>query len=204
MDGAARSPTPTEAVELRYCRPSRAGVAPDERRTWASSSPRTSRSTSWPTTPSGPSSRAFRDQLLDSWFVIPSVAMREATRDREADIVLLHHELGVVLIEVKGHRMAIKDGTWVGQEGTPLDPQPIDQAKENAYALRRRLRKASPTLEHLRIEYGVALPNTRSMDGHLPPDVVGAQVLMAPDLQRGQRRHRGARPVPRPVPPTRP
>jgi len=125
---------------------------------------------------------AFCDQLFDSWFVIPSVAMRDASRDREADIVLLHPELGVVLIEVKGHRMRIKDGTWVGHEDTPLNPQPIDQAKDNAYALRRRLRKVSPSLEHLRIEYGVALPNTRSMEGDLPPDVVGAQVLMAPDL----------------------
>ncbi len=77
--------------------------------------------------------------------------------------------------------MSIRDGVWVGQEGTALSPQPIDQARDNAYALRRRLRTV-PGLERVEVEYGVALPNTRTMEGDLPPDVVGAQVLMAPDL----------------------
>ena len=125
---------------------------------------------------------AFCDQLLDSWYVIPDVGMRAPDRDRQTDIVLLHHDLGIVLIEVKGHRMSIRDGVWVGQEGTPLKPQPIDQAKGNAYELRRRLRKEIPGLEHLEVEYGVALPNTRSIEGDLPPEVIDAQVLIAPDL----------------------
>jgi hypothetical protein len=125
---------------------------------------------------------ALRDQLMDSWFIIPSLDMRGDTRDREADIVLLHHDLGVVLIEVKGHRMAVRDGVWVGEQGTPLKPQPIDQARDNAYELRRRLRKL-PGLEHIQVDYGIALPNTRSIDGQLPLEVDDVQVLTAVDLQ---------------------
>jgi hypothetical protein len=124
---------------------------------------------------------AFCDQLLDSWFVIPNLGMRSEERDHEADIVLLHHDLGVVVVEVKGHRMAIRDGVWVGEEGTPLKPQPIDQAKRNAYELRRHLRKL-PGLEHVEVEYGIALPNTREVLGGLPIEIVPAQVLAAPDL----------------------
>jgi hypothetical protein len=125
---------------------------------------------------------ALCNQLMDSWFIIPSLDMRGDTRDREADIVLLHHDLGVVLIEVKGHRMAIRDGVWVGEAGRPLKPQPVDQARGNAYALRDRLREL-PGLERLQVEYGIALPNTRSIDGQLPMEIDAVQVLMAGDLQ---------------------
>lgn len=130
---------------------------------------------------------AFCHQLRDSWCVIPSVGMRDPSRDREADIVLVHPEMGVVLVEVKSHRMKIRDGVWFGQEGTALNPQPIEQSKDNAYALRRRLR-ALPGLDHLEVEYGVALPNTRSIEGDLPMDVVREQVLLAPDLSEANDR----------------
>jgi hypothetical protein len=55
--------------------------------------------------------------------------------------------MGVVVVEVKGHRVGIRDGIWIGQEGTPLKPQPLDQAKNNSMALQRLIRREIPGLE---------------------------------------------------------
>ncbi|MCD9623930.1 NERD domain-containing protein [Rhabdothermincola salaria] len=129
--------------------------------------------------------RALVDGLFDSWLVIPDVGLHTKAKDHQSDIVLVHPEMGVVLLEVKGHRMAIRQGQWVGQEGTPLKPQPVAQAKDNAYALRRRIRKEVDGLDHLEVEYGIALPNTRAVDGNLPTDVDPAQVLVSENLAGG-------------------
>lgn len=127
---------------------------------------------------------ALVDGLFDSWFVIPDVGMHSHDRDRQTDIVLLHHDMGVVLLETKGHRMSIRGGQWLGQEGTPLTPQPMAQAKDNAYTLRNRIRRL-PGLEQIFVEYGIVLPNTRAIDGQLPMEVHDAQVLLSADLASG-------------------
>lgn len=37
-----------------------------------------------------------------------------------------------------------------------MEPQPLDQARNNAYALRRRIRAFHPTLANVRVEYGAS------------------------------------------------
>jgi hypothetical protein len=86
-----------------------------------------------------------------------------------------------VVIEVKGHRVEVRDGIWCHQ-GRPMDPPPLDQARRNAYALRDRLIQERSDLEGLRTSYGVALPNTVAFDGQLPIDTIREQVLTAPEL----------------------
>ena len=124
---------------------------------------------------------ALVDGLYDSWFVIPDVGMHGTDKDRQTDLVLVHPDMGVVLLETKGHRMAIRAGQWIGEEGTPLKPQPMAQAKDNAYDLRGRLRRI-PGLDRIEVEYGVVLPNTRALEGDLPQETHPAQVLLSADL----------------------
>jgi hypothetical protein len=124
----------------------------------------------------------FRDQLNDGWIIIPNVGLWDDRRDRELDIVLVHHSFGVADIEIKAHRVEIRDGVWRGA-GRPLEPQPDWQARTNAYALRDRLRGESESLQHLEVENGIALPNTDEMIGTLPPGLNRAQILTATDLQ---------------------
>src|SRR5690606_39050254 len=66
--------------------------------------------------------------------------------------------------------------------GAPMGPQPHEQARENAYALRRRIRAFHPTLARVRVEYAVAFPNVVDIRGHLPVDVDRTQILTSTDL----------------------
>lgn len=127
---------------------------------------------------------AFRDGLTDGWLILPDVGLR-ANRDHQLDLVLVHQDWGVVNIEVKGHRMQVRDGVWC-TAGSRLEPQPMHQAKDNAYALRRTLRAVGGDLAHLNVEYGVALPNTPAIDGVLPADTDAVQILTAPSLDEPQ------------------
>ncbi len=124
---------------------------------------------------------AFRDGLGDRWLILPDVGIAEH-RDRQCDVVLVNEDVGILDVEVKGHKVAVREGEWVSN-GKPLKPQPFAQARENAYALRRVLRPAAPGLEHLGVEYAVAFPNTRTVKGRLPPDVKAAQVLTDHSLE---------------------
>ena len=138
---------------------------------------------------------ALRDGLSDAWLIIPNVAIRGRQRDYEIDVVLLHSTYGIVVIEVKGHDVEIREGRWYSH-GSLMEPQPLDQARTNAYALRDLIRAELPDLQHLRVEYGVALPNTSAIEGRLPPGVDEVQVATAPRLDDVSRVRRGARVLP--------
>jgi hypothetical protein len=126
--------------------------------------------------------RSLLDQLRDGWYVIPDVAM-VGDRDRQTDIVIAHARDGVAVIEVKGHRVRIEQGVWKDGD-VPMSPQPLAQAQDNAYDLRRRLRAAHPSLGHARVEWAVALPNTTGIEGRLPPGVDRRQVLTCDRLEQ--------------------
>ena len=79
---------------------------------------------------------SLRDRLSDGWLVIPNVGLT-GQRDRQIDIVIAHEREGVAVIEVKGHRAKIRGGLWCS-DGKPLEPQPLSQARDNAYELRNR------------------------------------------------------------------
>jgi len=124
---------------------------------------------------------AFRDRLNDGWFIVPSLAIH-STYDYELDVVLVHKDYGIIDIEVKGHRIHLEGGVWKDSQGA-LDPQPMDQARKNAYKLRQLLRDRFPgELDYLAVHFGVALPNTRAISGSLPPGYTINQILTGPDL----------------------
>ncbi len=127
---------------------------------------------------------ALRDRLTDGWLIIPDVGLT-GHRDRQTDIVIAHQREGVAVIEVKGHRVRIDGGLWCAH-GRPMETQPLAQARDNAYALRDRLRRAHPSLGHVDVEYAVAFPNTAELKGSLPPDVDATQVLLCPALEHPQ------------------
>jgi hypothetical protein len=125
---------------------------------------------------------SFITGLYSNWLIIPSVGVRDGDGQHETDIVLIHPDMGVMLVEVKGHRVAIREGIWYGQEGTPLNPQPIKQALDNAKSLERLIRRNVEGLERLEVVFGLAFPNTKEIKGDLTPDINATQVLVAGDL----------------------
>lgn len=125
----------------------------------------------------------LRDGLTDGWLILPDVAL-QTHRDHQLDVVLVHEGWGIVDLEVKGHRMQLRDGGWYA-EGSRLPTQPTDQARANAYALRSRLRALGGDLAHVEVAYGIALPNTAGIDGDLG-GIDRRQVLTAADLEDPQ------------------
>jgi hypothetical protein len=125
---------------------------------------------------------ALCDRLTDGWLVFPSVRLSGDDRDYEMDVVIAHERDGIAVIEVKGHRPRIVEGRWwAGSQ--QMQPQPLDQARENSYALRNRIRRFHPSLARIRVEHAVAFPNVASIRGTLPTDVHETQVLTLPDLE---------------------
>ena len=127
---------------------------------------------------------ALRDRLTDGWMIIPDVGLA-GDRDRQMDIVIAHELEGIAVIEVKGHTPTIRNGIWYAH-GSPMEPQPLQQASGNAYALRDRLRAIGPELSNLYVEYGVAFPNALEVTGQLPPSVKATQILTSRSLEDPQ------------------
>jgi hypothetical protein len=124
---------------------------------------------------------ALVEQLTDGWLIFPNFSYRNH-RDHEIDVVLLHEIDGIVVLEVKGHKVRLNGGIWYGDSG-PLKPQPFAQAKDNAFKLRKMLEQKDKQLfEGLPVRYGVIFPNTTSFTGDLPAAIRREQLFLGSDL----------------------
>ncbi|MCO5298052.1 MAG: NERD domain-containing protein [Fimbriimonadaceae bacterium] len=130
---------------------------------------------------------ALRDSLEDRYTVFHSLAWKDATRrgdpaqDREADFVVCHPDLGVMVVEVKGGIVAYDPDTreWSstsrsGHVSTIKDP--FRQARDTSYGLERQLRKMVSQSGSLRVFHAVCFPHcaVRAADlpGDGPPEIV--------------------------------
>ena len=135
---------------------------------------------------------ALRDQLPEPFVVYHSASWLikepgQAPRDGEADFVVAHPELGIMVIEVKGGGIRRAGGTWesVDRNGTAHRiKDPFRQVADEMHDLRRiaSARQDWPAHE-VRFCRAVAFP-----DSHLRP---GADAGRA-----GGDRHRRGRPPP--------
>ncbi|MCB0977498.1 MAG: NERD domain-containing protein [Acidimicrobiales bacterium] len=125
---------------------------------------------------------AFRDRLNDGWLILPDVGFQGTKQEHQLDVVLIHSGIGIIDIEVKSHRMSIIEGRWCDNRKKEVIRQPPVQAKDNAYGLRALLRAEFPSLPHLQVPYGIALPNTAQIKGALGPELQPCQVLLSGDL----------------------
>jgi len=132
--------------------------------------------------------RALAQDLSDEWLVLPSVSLwkdpsggRKA--DFEIDVLLVHARDGMVVLEVKGYQdqhLEVRNGQWFAR-GRPINKDPVQQARSNAYELRDQLRVRQPDRFALleRPAYAVVLPNIAERPAGLPPK---ANLLTANDL----------------------
>lgn len=83
-------------------------------------------------------------KLSDDWKIIHSVAWLgsrgKRIGDGEADFVLLHREYGVVVVEVKGGRIDVKNGIWISKDHVG-DVHEIKNPFEQATASKVNLHK---------------------------------------------------------------
>ncbi len=119
---------------------------------------------------------ALIGRLSDDWIVIPNFMFRHEHADGESDVVLVHPKHGVVVIEVKGGRISIEKGRWIGTE-----KDPVVQMRHNSYAIRDLLRRETGN-QFLHVRSGVWLPAVTKVKGKLPAGLTYEQLLLAADL----------------------
>jgi len=115
--------------------------------------------------------KQFEMQLSDSFIVMHSVKWimrdrRHHDHDGEIDFLLVHRELGLLVLEVKGGRIRVEGATgrWYTKnrldQETQLKTNPFDQAEKNLYNLKEKLAEAPKTRPFFyRLQRGVALPD---------------------------------------------
>lgn len=124
----------------------------------------------------------FREKLSDEYIVVHSV--RWITRDPrrygpvgEADFVIAHAKLGILVLEVKGGGVHLDAGKWytinAAGEKDPLDKDPIVQADKSVYALLDHLKRNEATQRYTYpIYHAVAFPDIEvSPKKSLRPDI---------------------------------
>lgn len=120
-------------------------------------------------------------------FVRVGILDAEANRDRELDFLVIHPELGLVIVEVKGRGVEPKGERWIrrlsdGREET-LDESPGEQLRAQQYALLKHLHSSGlgfvPQVTRV-----LALPVLPlAEDASLGPDLPACRVLTGAKLQ---------------------
>ena len=119
------------------------------------------------------------DQLDDSWVVIPNIGVKIDNNDAEIDIGVASPDRGLVVIEVKGGVISIRDGQWF-QYDKRIKRSPAEQVMKAKHALVRRLGGMGfplPTIVDVvclpdvrntpEIGIGPELPLNRVLDGNV-------------------------------------
>jgi hypothetical protein len=83
---------------------------------------------------------ALRDALPDGWTAWHSLRLRDTDNVfLEGDFVVASPTFGLLVLEVKGGRVELRDGRWL-QNDAPMKKPPLRQALDFVHALARRLK----------------------------------------------------------------
>ena len=115
-------------------------------------------------------------------------AAGQAARDGEADFVVAHPEMGVLVLEVKGGRIGHDQvsGEWHstdrGEHRHPIR-DPFAQARQSHHALLHKLEE-HPVIRrfYIKIGHGVVFPDSANPHRALVPDAEPAIMVFAEDL----------------------
>ena len=101
----------------------------------------------------------LRDQLSDSWKIIPRLELATEKRSHEIDVLIFHEKYGVIGIEVKGGQVSLQDGIWTAGKRT-LEESPSVQSRNSCRALKKKLQKNVLSLRKIKIHSAVAMPES--------------------------------------------
>ncbi len=117
---------------------------------------------------------ALRKHLPDGWTAWHSLKLRISGRwEGEGDFVVAAPDRGLVVFEVKGGVITLKDGRWY-QNSKLLDPAPRDQALRFARRLAEKIRAQG--LEAPPFDAACAFPDSEFSEGPTNGDLEGLVV----------------------------
>jgi len=103
------------------------------------------------------------DSLLDNVTILHSLNIADHVRlpESEADFVCLIPNMGILVIEVKGHQtISFQDGFWKMGKDKPTTRGPLQQAKEAMYSIRGFLDRNGVPVSKIPMFYIAWFPNT--------------------------------------------
>jgi hypothetical protein len=130
---------------------------------------------------------AFQKDLPEEYVIFHSIAWQvydisNGVRDGEADFIVAHPELGVIILEVKGGIISYEGATGQWSSNTHPIKDPVRQARNAKFSLLAKLKEtAFWQSRRLIIGYGVAFPDT-IIHGNLRLDAPRELVLDGNDL----------------------
>ena len=116
--------------------------------------------------------------LRDDWVILPSLEMRleGSFAERELDLLLLHRNHGIVLVEVKSFPMRIEGGRFFYEEGGPVERDPLNQITAQRNFLTRELKDLDEFI-YSKIRVALATPAVIEVTGSLPAQLRSEQLL---------------------------
>lgn len=115
----------------------------------------------------------------EDWLVLHSLNLKQSGTQPygEVDFVVLIPGAGVFCLEVKGGRVACKDGAWTTTDASgstfPLRRSPFSQAQEGMHEVRKSLEeRLSRAPEFYKVPFGYAVVFT---DVEAPPQEIGTE-----------------------------
>ncbi len=85
----------------------------------------------------------LRDNLGPDDVIFANVRLTDETKDHEADLIVVLHGVGIVVVEVKGGLVWFDDGWKIKRKGQAHEIDPVTQVREAKYALRTYVSKRS-------------------------------------------------------------
>ena len=141
----------------------------------------------------GTIAKAMLAQLSEAFIVMHSLPWLFPSRDDEdaparegeADFLVLHRKHGVLVLEVKGGDITLKDRTWYRHVGGGLKPikDPARQARRSLWVLKRRVAAVcgAQVADGICFASAVAFPHCVFKD-RPPPDLPSECIITSDDL----------------------
>jgi hypothetical protein len=159
------------------------------------------------------------DPQTENWVVLHSLNLKRSGNQPygEVDFVVLIPGAGVLCLEVKGGRVACKDGTWITTDAAggvfQLKRSPFSQAQQGMHEVRKSLEeRLAHSQEFYRVPFGYVVIFTdvevppleigtepwEAVDRHALDTGLAAQLLRAAKNQRARHRITSSPPEPQP------
>lgn len=134
----------------------------------------------------------FRDNLSDEFIVFYNTRTLSSNkkgklRNGETDFIVLHEELGLLVLEAKSGKIKYSKGVWYRKGDGKEIKNPYKQARDNSYTIRNEIRAKSKTrsihdkIKH--IPFAVALPHCNAIDGTPTSEAKPEITLFKPDIK---------------------
>ena len=126
--------------------------------------------------------------LPDPWLVFWSVGWQGARDGRqgdgEADFLLLNPAVGILVLEVKGGGISVRNGRWhsLDREGESWETgDPFEQATSSKHEILRQIRSRNPEIPRIPAGHAVVFPDL-STPQHIGTSAHEAMMLCRPQL----------------------